>query len=93
MPDYKVEPLSQILKEEDKMKELKVSEVARSPSGFLGNYKRYKNYNNFKNKQVPNGNIDWSEKRNAFLDRHLEQYRRNPTERRRLAILAWGYKV
>jgi len=93
MPDYKVEPLSSILKEEDEMKRLKVSEVARKPSGFLGNYKRYKTYNNFKDKQVPNGKINWAEKRNAFLDRHLEQYRRNPTERRRLSLLVWGYKV
>lgn len=93
MPDYKVEPLNQILKEEDKMKELKVSEIARKPNGFLGQYKKNKTYNNFKNNKVPNGKIDWGEKRNAFIDRHLESYRRNPTERRRLALLAWGYKV
>ncbi len=93
MPDYKVEPLSRILSEEDKMKKLKVSEVARSPNGFLGQYKKYKTYNNFKNNKVPNGLIDWSEKRNAFVDRHLAQYRKNPTERRRLALLAWGYSV
>lgn len=93
MPDYKIEPINKILSEEDKMKKLKVSEVARSPSGFLGQYKKYKTYNNFKNNKVPNGLIDWSEKRNAFIDRHIVQYRKNPTERRRLALLAWGYKV
>ncbi len=93
MPDYKVEPLSKILSEEDKMKELKVSEIARKPNGFLGQYKKYKTYNNFKNNKVPNGKIDWGEKRNAFIDRHLEQYRRNPTKRRALSLLAWGYKV
>jgi hypothetical protein len=93
MPDYKVEPLNKILSEEDKMKKLKVSEVARSPNGFLGQYKKYKTYNNFKNNKVPNGLIDWGDKRNAFIDRHLAQYIKNPTERRRLAILVWGYKV
>ncbi len=89
---YKVMPLNEILKYEDEMKAEKVSEVARSPSGFLGNYKRYKTYNNFKDRQVPNGKIDWSEKRNAFIDRHLAQYRKNPTPRRRLSLIVWGYK-
>jgi len=42
---------------------------------------------------VPNGKINWGEKRNAFIDRHLAQYRKNPTERRRLALLAWGFSV
>jgi len=93
MSDYKIEPLNKILKEEDKMRRLKVSEVARSRNGFLGQYKKYKTYNNFKNNKVPNGVIDWSEKRNAFIDRHLVQYKKNPTERRRLALLAWGFSV
>lgn len=93
MRDYKVEPLSKILKEEDEMKKEKVSEVARSPSGFLGQYKKYKTFNNFKDNKVPNGKIDWGDKRNAFIDRHLVQYKNYPTERRRLALLAWGYAV
>ena len=90
MRDYKIMPLNQILKYEDEMKEQKVSEVARKPNGFLGMYKRYKTFDNFKDKQVPNGKINWAEKRNAFADRHLAQYERHPTPRRRLALIAWG---
>jgi hypothetical protein len=89
---YKVMPLKEILKYEDEMKAEKVSEVARSQSGFLGQYKKHKTYNNFKNNKVPNGLIDWNEKRDAFIDRHLAQYEKNPTRRRRLALIAWGYK-
>jgi len=91
--NYRVLSLNQILKYEDEMKQLKVSEVARKPSGFLGQYKQHKTFDNFKDKQVPNGKINWGEKRNAFIDRHLAQYRKNPTERRRLALLAWGFSV
>ncbi len=93
MPDYKVMPLNEILKYEKEMKAEKVSEVARGPNGFLTNYKKYKTYNNFKDKQVPNGKINWDDKRDAFIDRHIAQYRRNPTRRRRLALAAWGMKV
>ncbi len=93
MPDYKVMPLNEILKYEKEMKAEKVSEVARGPNGFLTNYKKYKTYNNFKDRQVPNGKIDWADKRNAFIDRTLESYRRNPTPRRRLNLISWGYKV
>ena len=88
---YKVMTLSQILKYEDEMKRLKVSDVARSPSGFLGQYKKHGTFNNFKDKQVPNGKQDWEDKREGFVARHLTQYKKNPTERRRLAMIAWGF--
>jgi hypothetical protein len=90
---YKVLSLQQILKFEDEMKRLKVSEVARSPSGFLGQMKKYGSYEDFKNKTASNSNMTWEDKRNSFIARHLAQYRINPTERRRLSLLAWGYKV
>lgn len=88
---YKVLSLHQILKFEDEMKRLKVSEVARKPTGFLGQYKKHGSFEDFKDKQVPNGNITWEDKRNAFIARHLASYRENPTERRHLALVAWGF--
>ena len=91
MRDYKIMPLSEILKYEDEMKKKKVSDVARSSTGFLGQYKKHKTFNNFKDRQVPNGNIDWEEKRKGFIARHYAQYKKNPTERRRLAMIAWGF--
>jgi hypothetical protein len=44
-----------------------------------------------KNKKVPNENIDWETKRNAFLARSIPQYKSNPTYRRWLSIIAWAY--
>ncbi len=91
--NYRVLSLNQILKYEDEMKRLKVSEVARQPSGFLGQMKKHGSFDNFKDKKVPDGNITWKEKRQNFISRHLAQYKKNPTERRAYSMLAWGYKV
>lgn len=77
-------PLSEILVYEHQMKTLGVSEVARSKRGFLTAYK------------MANGNPDklslrWHKTRNAFIARHLAQYKENPTYRRMLALVAWAY--
>jgi hypothetical protein len=63
------------------MKAQNVSKVARSPSGFLTFFKKN------------NGalNDSWNVKRNAFIARHLAQYSKNPTPRRKLALIAWAY--
>lgn len=76
--------LKTIKKYESEMKEKGVSEVARSPRGFLTAYKR------------AGGNPkklsdDWKKKRNAFIARHGAQYKKNPTRRRRLALIAWAH--
>jgi hypothetical protein len=72
-----------ISKYEPEMKENKVSEVARSPRGFLTAYKKAKNSQSLSPK--------WKQKREAFIARHNVQYKKNPTRRRRLALIAWGY--
>ena len=71
--------LQEILPYEPDMKKLGVSIVARSPRGFLTAYKR--------------GQLtdDWLRKRDAFIKRHMAQYRKNPTVRRHLALIAWAY--
>jgi hypothetical protein len=66
------------------MERLGVSEVARSPRGFLTQYKRV------------GGNpdklsLEWKVKRHGFIRRHLAQYRKNKTLRRKLALYAWAY--
>jgi len=66
------------------MKKLGVSEIARSPAGFLTAYKRTKG-----NYKKLSGN--WQEKRWAFIRRHLVAYKSNPTKRRKLALIAWAY--
>ena len=82
--DYKFMPLSQIIEKEPDMKQLKVSEVARSPRGFLTAYKRV------------NGNPDelsdnWINKRRGFIARTLPSYDKKPSPRRKLALQAWAY--
>jgi hypothetical protein len=66
------------------MRRLKVSEVARSPRGFLTQYNKV------------GGNQDklseaWKNKREGFIARTKTQYDKNPTKRRKLALQAWAY--
>lgn len=77
-------PLSVIRKYEPEMERLGVSEIARSRQGFLTAYKkvggRWQKLSDY-----------WQQKREAFIARHLAQYRKNPTYRRKLALIAWAY--
>lgn len=76
--------LNSVLRYEPEMKRLGVSEVARSPRGFLTAYKKLG--------RTIRHSDGWMSKRSAFIARHLVQYRRNPTYRRWLALVAWAYK-
>jgi len=83
MTDYPWLPLSEILKYEPEMKRLGVSKVARSPRGFTTAYKRV-------GPAIKRG--VWAKRRDAFIARHMAQYRKNPTYRRWLALVAWAYR-
>ena len=74
--------LKTIKKYEPAMREKKVSEVARSPRGFLSAYKRAGSPDKLSD--------NWKQKRKAFIARHGAQYKKNPTPRRRLALIAVG---
>lgn len=76
--------LNQIREYEQEAKELGVSEVARSSRGFLTAYKKAKGNPSRLSKE-------WRVRRNAFIARHLAQYKNNPTYRRRLALIMWAY--
>ncbi len=78
---YPLMPLSEVLKYENAAAKLGVSEVARSSRGFLSAYKKY-------GIELP---IEWQQKREGFIARHLIQYNQKPTERRRLALIMWGF--
>lgn len=84
MEEYKWLSLREVLKYEPEMVRLRVSEVARSPRGFLTAYKRF----GTRLKSHPL----WSGRRNWFIARHLVQYRENPTYRRWLSLVAWAYR-
>lgn len=75
--------LKTIRKYEPDMKRLGVSKVARSPRGFLTAYK--------KAGSAWKLSEEWKRKRLAFIARHLAQYKKKSTYRRRLALIAWAY--
>ena len=85
--DYEYYPyigLKTISKFEPDMGKLKVSKVARSPRGFLPYYKKVGGDQNKVNDY-------WDRRRAGFIARHMAQYEKNPTYRRRLALIAWAY--
>ena len=77
------------------MEQLEVSEIARSKRGFLYNYNIHGK--KFLILRLPITDPDyskgwtWDKKRNAFIDRHLAQYNKEKTVRRKLALIAWAY--
>jgi hypothetical protein len=76
--------LSQIKQKEPDMKRLKVSEVARSPRGWLTYYKKIGG-------DVNKVNQHRRKEREAFIARTLPSYKNKPTPRRKLALQAWAY--
>jgi hypothetical protein len=66
------------------MKELGVGTVARSKGGFIAAYNRA--WGN--PARMSEG---WKERRLEYISRYLPQYKNNPTEGRKLGLIAWGY--
>lgn len=63
------------------MEREKVSIIARGKGGFLEIYKKF-------GTNLP---TEWSKKRGLFLTRTLGAYRKRPSYRRMLSLIAWGY--
>ena len=72
-------------------KKYKVSEVARSRTGFMGVYKRKKTSSNMRKAQYSSTQT-WGRRRINFIKRHMAQYKKNKTYRRWLALVMWAYK-
>jgi len=81
---------AQVLAHRSAMEQAGVSEVARAPGGFMHTYLRDGAYMLSKPANRETG-LTWASKRDAFIKRHLAQYKINPTPRRRLALIAWAY--
>jgi hypothetical protein len=74
------------------MRQLGVSQVARSPRGFLAAYRLAGgDPRRLARMRVRGRQENWAQRRRAFIARHLPQYRRQPTWRRHLALIAWAY--
>ena len=71
------------------MREEGVSEVARSPRGFF--YQWGKMGPRVWDHTDPKFDQRWADRRDNFVARHMEQFRKNPTPRRFLALVAWAY--
>ena len=81
---------SQVANYRSQMERSGVSEVARAPGGFMHTYLRDGEKMLTRPANRTTG-LTWERKREAFIKRHLVQYKANPTLRRRLALIAWAY--
>ena len=68
----------------------KVSEVARGPGGFMDVYSREKTPARMA-AAMYSKTQSWGQRRTNFIKRHLPQYVRKKTRRRRLALIMWAY--
>lgn len=90
-------PLNRVLAYESEAEKQNVSEVARSSRGFLAAYKAAKTWRALKSMPVSadtpgaGRTQTWAQRREMFISRHLSQYEKNPTKRRRLALIMWAY--
>jgi hypothetical protein len=60
--------------------------------GFLEVYKNIKNPADLYNKKMATEKQSWGKRRDDYISRHLVQYNRMPTLRRKLSLIAWAYK-
>ena len=77
--------LREVEKHVPEMRKLGVSKVARSPRGFVTAYRRAGG----RPERLSEG---WRKKREGFVSRHMAQYCKHPTKRRKLALYAWAYR-
>ena len=68
-----------------------VSEVARSPRGFIRAYAHYRTPEHMENALAYGERVSWAQKRELFIRRTLAAYKKNPSYRRALALMAWAY--
>jgi hypothetical protein len=81
---------SEVVNYRHQMEVSAVSQVARAPGGFMHTYLRDGEKMLARPANRATG-LTWERKREAFIKRHLVQYKANPTHRRRLALIAWAY--
>lgn len=86
---YKLLSQIEVKKYLDSIKSQDVSKRARKPDGFTSIYlnEGLKGLE----KTYPNKKHNYLTERELFIKRHLAQYVKNPTERRKLALIAWAY--
>lgn len=68
-----------------------VSEVARSQRGFIRAYAHFRTPMRMAIEVVPGERVTWAQKRELFIRRTLAAYKKNPSFRRALSLMAWAY--
>lgn len=68
-----------------------VSEVARSSRGFITAYSRFRTPMRMAIEFVPGERVTWAQKRELFIRRTLATYKKNPSYRRALSLMAWAF--
>ena len=68
-----------------------VSEVARSPRGFIRAYAHFRTPMRMATELAPGERVTWAQKRELFIRRTLAAYKKNPSYRRALALMAWAF--
>ena len=84
MSKYTFLPLTSITSQLPEIRSSNVSVRAREPSQFLDQYRAVRG----SGAALPE---KWISKRNAFIDRTLAAYIKNPTRRRWLSMIVWAY--
>jgi hypothetical protein len=92
MGEYRWMTYAQAAKYLPAAKAAKVSEVARSQRGFMGQYRLAKTSKAMRDRPVRNYAQSWGQRRRGFLRRHLSQYAQKKTYRRWLALVMWAYR-
>ena len=78
---------------EEEAREKGVSKVARSPRGFMRRYEQAGTSSAMKKSHVMGYKQTWGQRREAFINRHLAQYKKHHTLRRWLALMMWAFKA
>lgn len=94
MKEYPVLSYKQAAAYLEEARKYKVSEVARSARGFMGQYKKYGGkWSVMKTKPVPKPyqKQTWEQRRANFIKRVMVQYRKNNTYRRFISLIMWGF--
>ena len=68
-----------------------VSEVARSQRGFIPAYAHFRTPMRMAIEFVPGERVTWAQKRELFIRRTLPAYKKNPSFRRALSLMAWAF--
>lgn len=88
---YPLMQYKDMMKYEDEMIKLKVSERAREPDGFYGMFIKYKS-------KIPDDivypnytNVNYWKRREIFLNSHYKMWMKNKTRRNYLSLICWAF--